>query len=200
VPEPYSDDPEFAPLTRTQVLIAMGLTAVGLMVVSKIWLRLGSTPLLSLQWSLWDLLLGAGLGLGIAIASSIVYALWESYRRSADYYLCMVLQPLVLPDLIWLGLLPGLSEELLFRGVMIPAFGYDTTAVLFSSLCFGVLHLSNFRQWPYVVWATIVGVGLGFSAILTQNLLVPMTAHVVTNFVSGCVWKWDEHRKATLKQ
>lgn len=200
VPEPYSDDPELSPLTRTQILIAMGVTAVVLLVVSKLWLWFGSTLLLPVSWSLGDGLIGVGLGLGITIASSVVYTFWAAYRKSADYYLEMVLKPLVLPDLIWLGLLPGLSEELLFRGVMIPAFGYDTTAILFSSLCFGVLHLSSFRQWPYVIWATLVGGLLGLSAVLTHNLLVPMTAHVLTNFVSGCVWKWEERRKATLKQ
>jgi membrane protease YdiL (CAAX protease family) len=194
-----SNDPEYTPLTRTQVLIAMGMTAVFLMLVSKLWLQLGATLLLPLHWQARDLLLGIGLGVGITLASSAVYAVWAAYRYSADYYLEMVLKPLVFPDLIWLGLLPGLSEELLFRGVMLPAFGADLTAIVFSSLCFGVLHLSSLRQWPYVIWATLVGAALAISALLTQNLLVPMVAHVVTNFVSGCLWKWDEHKKAGLK-
>lgn len=192
------DDPDFTPLTRTQVLIAMGVTAVILMLASKLWLHLGSTLLLPIRWSIIDAALGGGLGLFITIASSAVYYIWPAYRRSADYYLETVLKPLVFPDLIWLGLLPGLSEELLFRGVMLPAFGYDLTAIFFSSLCFGVLHLSNFRQWPYVIWATIIGGLLGGSAVLTHNLLIPMVAHVTTNFVSGCLWKWGEHRKMTL--
>ncbi|MDX2244285.1 MAG: CPBP family intramembrane glutamic endopeptidase [Leptolyngbyaceae cyanobacterium bins.302] len=200
VPDSNLNEPEFTPLTRTQVLIAMGLTAVFLMLVSKLWLQFGSTLLLPVQWLTQDLLIGVGLGLGVTLASSGVYALWGAYRRSADYYLEMVLKPLALPDLIWLGLLPGLSEELLFRGVMLPAFGYDATAILFSSLCFGVLHLSSLRQWPYVVWATIVGGVFGVSALATHNLLVPMTAHVTTNFVSGCFWKWEEYRKSTLKE
>ena len=55
--------------------------------------------------------------------SSIIYRLWPAYRQSADVYLALVLKPLILMDLIWLGLLPGLSEELLFRGVMLPALG-----------------------------------------------------------------------------
>jgi len=36
------DNPEFEPLTRTQVLIAMGVTAVILLFIAKIWLHLGS--------------------------------------------------------------------------------------------------------------------------------------------------------------
>jgi len=56
-------------------------------------------------------------------------------------------------------------------------------------LVFGVLHLSGSQQWPYVVWATIVGVLLGVSAVGTGNLLVPIVAHVATNWLSSFFWK-----------
>jgi hypothetical protein len=177
----------------------MGVTAVILLLVSKLWVQFGSATLLSVHWSLEALALGVGLGVGITLASSIAYALWPAYRRSADYYLDMVLKPLVWPDLIWLGLLPGLSEELLFRGVMLPTFGLDSMGVLFSSLCFGVLHLSSLRQWPYVIWATIIGAVLGTSAVLTDNLLVPILAHIVTNLMSSLIWKWGEIKKSQFK-
>ena len=86
-------------------------------------------------------------------------------------------------------LLPGLSEELLFRGVMLPALGFNHLAVIVSSICFGVLHLSGSGQWAYVFWATIVGVMLGYSAFFSGNLLVPIVAHIVTNLVSSYLWK-----------
>lgn len=200
VPNPLPDDSELVPLTRTQVLIAMGVTALVLLLISRIWVQFGAAALLPIRWTAIDGLWGVALGLGITIASSLLYTVWAAYRHSADYYLELVLKPLVFPDLIWLGLLPGLSEELLFRGVMLPSFGYDATAIVFSSLCFGVLHLSSLRQWSYVIWATIVGAALGTSAILTNNLLVPLIAHIVTNFVSSCVWKWGELRKSGLKE
>ncbi len=185
-----SEPPEFEPLTRTQVLIAMAVTAIILLVVAKVWQSLGSVRMLALQFNLNAVLWGLGLAGAISIASAIVHRLWPAYRRSANYYLELVIKPLMWPDLIWLGLLPGLSEELLFRGVILPALGLNIAAVILSSIFFGVLHLSGMQQWPYMIWATIVGVILGFSAIATGNLLVPIVAHVVTNFVSGCWWKW----------
>jgi uncharacterized protein len=121
--------------------------------------------------------------------SGLVYRFYLPYRRSADYYLEIVIKPLAILDLIWLGLLPGLSEELLFRGVLIPALGLNHLAVLISSLCFGILHLSSPQQWTYVVWATIVGLIFGYSALLSGNLLVPIVAHIVTNLVSSYLWK-----------
>ncbi|HBB32948.1 MAG TPA: CPBP family intramembrane metalloprotease [Cyanobacteria bacterium UBA8803] len=183
------DNPDFEPLTRIQVLVAMGVTAVLLLFVAKLWLQFSSVNLLPVIGSPEALLLGLGLGAAITAVSSLVYHVWPAYRQSADLYLHLVLKPLVLPDLIWLGLLPGMSEELLFRGVMLPAVGLNFIGVFASSLVFGILHLSGPQQWPYVVWATIIGLLLGYSALLSGNLLIPIVAHVFTNLVSSCLWK-----------
>ena len=167
----------------------MGVTAILLWLVAKLWLHFGSVSLLPLSWSATVLPVGIGLGLAITAASLLVYRFWAAYRRSADFYLEFVLKPLVLPDIIWIALLPGLSEELLFRGVMLPALGLNITGVVVSSLCFGILHLSGAEQWAYAVWATAVGLLLGYSAVATGNLLVPIVAHVFINLVSSCFWK-----------
>ncbi len=189
VTNPNSSDME--PLTRTQILVVMGVTAIILLIIAKIWQYFGSVALIKIQFSTDGLIYGAALASMIIVASSIVYRLWPAYRQSADTYLELVLKPLVWPDLIWLGLLPGLSEELLFRGVMLPALGYDFLALILSSFVFGVLHLSGSQQWPYVVWATIVGFALGYSALITDNLLVPIVAHIITNWISSAIWKFS---------
>lgn len=183
------NNPELEPLSRTQILIFMGITAILLLAIAKIWQKLGAVQLLSVQFNFQALLWSLALAVGITIASGIIYRLWPDYRRSADMYLELVIKPLMWTDLIWLGLLPGLSEELLFRGVMLPALGLNLAAVVLSSILFGVLHLSGAGQWPYVVWATIVGFALGYCALITGNLLVPVLAHIVTNLVSGLLWK-----------
>ena len=189
VAEQYKHDPKLQPLTRTQILVAMGVTAFVLWLVAKLWLQFGNVSLLPLKLTATALPIGLGLALIVTAASSLVYRLWPAYRSSADYYLELILKPLLWPDLIWVGLLPGLSEELLFRGVMLPAFGLNVTAVVVSSLLFGILHFSGSQQWPYVVWATAVGLLFGYSAVFTGNLLVPIVAHILTNLVSSCLWK-----------
>ncbi|NJL90716.1 MAG: CPBP family intramembrane metalloprotease [Coleofasciculaceae cyanobacterium SM2_1_6] len=182
---------ELPPLSRRQILIAMAVTAVVLLIIAKLWMRFYQIPMLPVSLAIDNLLLGAALGVGISISSGIVYRFWTKYRQSADLYLELVLKPLTFLDLIWLGLLPGMSEELLFRGVMLPAFGLNILGLSISSVCFGVLHLSGKHQWPYVVWATIIGFVLGFSALATGNLLVPIVAHIITNLISGSLWKLD---------
>ncbi len=187
------------PLSRQQILWVMALTAVILLIISKVWLYFGAVDLLDLTFNLQDLTWGIALALSIILASSIVYRLWPDYRRSADAYLELVIKPLNWIDLIWLGLLPGLSEELLFRGVMLPALGFNALALVVSSLVFGMLHLSGKEQWPYVVWATVVGLALGYGALATGNMLVPIVAHVLTNLISSGLWKWGHWREQASK-
>jgi uncharacterized protein len=189
-----SQNSEIEPLSRSQILIAMAVTSVILFGVARLWLYLGELQLRPLTTTVVDLGIGIALGLGLTGLSAIVYAAWANYRESADFYLAMVLKPLALPDVIWLGLLPGLSEELLFRGVMLPALGLDPIGILLSALCFGVLHMSNVQQWPYAVWATFVGIVLAVTMVETGNLFIPIVAHITTNFVSGLTWKLQHSR------
>lgn len=167
----------------------MGGTAIVLLAVARLWMNWGKVLILPLQWNWLHVGYGVGLGLAITLASAVIYQLWPSYRLAANQYLKIVLQPLIWADLLWLGLLPGLSEELLFRGVMLAAFGLNLVALVLSSLCFGILHMGNRQQWPYVVWATVVGGILGYVALTTGNLLIPVTAHIVTNWLAGISWK-----------
>jgi uncharacterized protein len=184
-----SQNPDIEPLSRMQILIAMAVTSIILFGVAKLWLYFGDLQLRPIAMTIGDLGIGIALGLGLTGLSSIVYAIWATYRESADFYLAMVLKPLSMPDLVWLGVLPGLSEELLFRGVMLPAIGLDPIGIVLSSLCFGVLHMTNAQQWPYAVWATVVGMILAVTMVETGNLFIPIVAHVTTNFISGLSWK-----------
>ncbi len=183
--------PEVEPLSRPQLLAAMAATAIILLIIARIWLFF--EPLrfpMALNWQ--DASIGLGLGLAISVLSDATYRLWPAYRKSADFYLAFVLAPLTLVDSIWVGLLPGMSEELLFRGVMLPAIGANATGLVVSSLCFGVLHMSGLHQWPYAVWASMIGLILGASALATGNLLVPVVAHITTNLISSFVWQYQQ--------
>ena len=184
-----TNQPQFDPLTRTQILVVMGVTALILLIIAQIWQKLGSVAIVSWELNFQAILTGVAISAGIIVASGIIYRIWPAYRQSAQLYLELIIKPLVLPDLIWLGLLPGLSEELLFRGVMLPASGYDLPALIISSVFFGALHLSGIQQWPYAVWATLVGFILGYSVYITGNLMVPIIAHILTNFISSLLWK-----------
>lgn len=184
---------ELEPLTRSQILIIMAITAIIIVMIAKLWQKIGSVEILAWEFTSQALIWSLALAGVISIASSVIYHLWPAYRHSADAYLELVIKPLTWSDLIWLGLLPGLSEELLFRGIMLPALGLNLAGVIISSCLFGILHMNDTQQWSYAVWAAVVGFLLGYVALITSNLIVPVIAHILTNFCSGLVWK-TQHR------
>jgi uncharacterized protein len=189
---PQTSPDHTEPMTRIQILMAMGVTAVVLLLVSRLWLLIDPVEMLPVEWDGGrSLLMGIAIGLGITALSAVVYRIWGAYRRSADFYLDLVIKPLTWVDLIWLGILPGMSEELLFRGVMLPAIGLTGLGIIVSSICFGVLHFSGSQHWAYVIWAIAIGILLGYSAVATGNLLLPIAAHTTTNLVSAYLWKWS---------
>ncbi|MGD1898758.1 MAG: lysostaphin resistance A-like protein [Phormidesmis sp.] len=186
------EQPNLESLSRTELLVAMAATAIILLLIARIWQFFEPVRLpVTFQWL--DAGVGLTLGLAISAASAVTYRLWTAYRKSADTYLSFVLAPLYPSDCLWIGLLPGMSEELLFRGVMLPALGLNATGLLFSSVCFGIMHMSKPHQWPYAIWATAVGLLLGSSVLVTGNLLVPILAHITTNFVSS-LFRQISHR------
>ncbi len=184
-----SNQPQLEPLSRQQILLLMGITALLLFIVGNLWRMIGGVSLLPWAVTTEAFVLGTAIAFGIIAASSVLYAVWEKYRHSVDTYLEFVLKPLTLVDAIWLGLLPGLSEEFLFRGIMLPGLGLGWFALVVSSMIFGVLHISGIQQWSYALWATFIGFVLGYSAIATGNLLVPVVAHIITNLASSLIWK-----------
>lgn len=192
-PKPKDSEPNRVNLSRSQVLIAMAVTAVILFAISKGWTYLTGVAMVSLYWDTQHAAMGLGIGLGIALLSSLIYELWESYRLAAQEYLEMVISPLEPLDLLWLGLLPGLSEEMLFRGVALPNFGMNGIAVIITSIIFGLLHMASIKYFSYAFWAIAVGMMLGAATIYTDNLLTAIVAHTLTNSLSGVIWKW-KHR------
>ncbi|NUN65322.1 CPBP family intramembrane metalloprotease [Pseudanabaena biceps] len=194
-PSPQSNpNPKEQTLSRSQVLVAMAVTAIIFLGLSKVWVYLANMSMVPLYWQPQHAAIGVGIGLGVALLSSVIFEIWESYRIAATEYLQMVLQPLKPIDLIWLGLLPGLSEEMLFRGVALPALGMNGLALIITSVVFGVLHMANAKYMSYTVWAIAVGMMLGAVTIYTGNLLSAITAHVITNSLSGVIWKWKQSK------
>ncbi len=181
-------------LSRSQVLIAMAVTAIIFLGISKGWVYLTGIPMVPLYWKPEHGAIGLGIGLGVALLSSLIYEIWESYRLAAQEYLEMVLKPLELIDLVWLGLLPGLSEEMLFRGVALPALGMNGLALIITSVVFGVLHMASAKHLSYTVWAIAVGMMLGAVTMYTGNLLSAIMAHVLTNALSGLIWKYKQSK------
>jgi len=92
-------------------------------------------------------------------------------------------------DIVTIALLSGISEELFFRGILLPEIG-----VVASSAIFGALHALT----PlYALWAGVTGAG--FALLTTHGSLASaIIAH--TTYNAGALLalrQWHPHRPAT---
>ena len=93
-----------------------------------------------------------------------------------------------LPELGLVALMAGLGEELLFRGLLQDGLAQwlggsagEWFAIAVASLLFGICH---WVSRTYAVLATLVGIYLGCVWLATGNLLAPIVAHALYDFVA----------------
>jgi membrane protease YdiL (CAAX protease family) len=92
-----------------------------------------------------------------------------------------------LAGLAALAVVAGVSEEVLFRGVIQPGLARwlpAGAALMITSLLFGLVH---FASRTYAIFAALMGVYLGVLFHLAGNLFAPMIAHAAYDFVA-LVW------------
>ncbi|KAJ0095781.1 hypothetical protein Patl1_16826 [Pistacia atlantica] len=115
---------------------------------------------------------------------------WPDFAESSEAANQQVLTSLEPLDYLVVAFLPGVSEELLFRGALLPLFGTNWTSVLVIATIFGVLHLGNGRKYSFAVWATFVGFLYGYATIVSNSVIVPMASHSLNNLVGGILWRY----------
>lgn len=139
------------------------------------------------SWENMGITLGTvGLVTGARLA---LMSAWPDFRVATNRSNKQILSPLGWFDIFLVAVLSGASEELLFRGAIIPATFLDWRGAVVSGLVFGLLHNSGGRNLAFAAWASAVGVVYGGLFIYTQNIWVPVSAHALSNFCSAAVWK-----------
>lgn len=135
----------------------------------------------------WALAVAAAAG--VTAARQVLIATWPAYRDASDRSNRQMMAPLQWYDLLWLGGLPGLSEELLFRGALLPAIAADWRGVVIAGVTFGSLHFTGGRNWAFAAFASGVGAVYGAAFLATGNLVVPITAHILSNVIAAALYK-----------
>lgn len=152
---------------------------------------LGIDPLERCVWSL------AGIGWGIAatLPMILLFALsyrsgWGPLRRIRELLIETLGASLAAcrwHDLLLLGAVAGISEELLFRGVLQPQLGLAT-----SNLIFGLVHSVS---PTYAVLAGGMGLYLGWLFDATGDLVAPVVTHGLYDFLAFLVVARDYRRR-----
>jgi len=128
----------------------------------------------------------AGVGMGVALAAAtlpLVTAPWarrifllRGLRRAWDALESGIGPGLGVVEILVLALGSAVSEETFFRGAVQRELGVGVASVLF-----GLLHPLGAA---YIVWATVVGAGLGALAITSGGLVAPIAAHGTYNLLA----------------
>jgi membrane protease YdiL (CAAX protease family) len=151
------------------------------------WL-LGPDPLGTLRWEPIDLLWGMLAAMPMLVLFAVCIISNSGPLARIRQLTAELIQPLFAPltvgDLALVSLLAGLGEEMLFRGVLQSGLSdcWGTTAGLVgASLLFGICHALTAT---YALLATLMGAYLGWLWLVSGNLLVPVVAHALYDFVA----------------
>jgi membrane protease YdiL (CAAX protease family) len=124
--------------------------------------------------------------LSFLVNEAIPLPAWASaFESQAEDTLKAILQmdtPLIfLFNLVIIAILPGIGEELIFRGILQKQIGgmlkNPIVAIWISAIIFSAIHLQFEGFFPRMV----LGVVLGYLYHWTGNLWVPMLAHAFNN-------------------
>lgn len=145
----------------------------------------------------------AGIALAAAAAATALrattLAAWPAYREASDRSNTQVLSPLTTADVLYVSVLPGLAEELLFRGALLPAVAPDWRGALVAGLVFGALHSSGGRNAAFAAFASVLGCLYGGLMLATGSLWVPAIAHSAANVASAALWKAQHQQQPARK-
>lgn len=123
-----------------------------------------------------ELLLGAMIGLVVVGLSRAMSRRYVWAKRIDQDFGALFAQHSSL-QLTGLAVLSALSEEVLFRGVLL-----DELGLTWSALLFGALHIPIERHhWPWSVAALVMGFAFGGMTLLTGSVTVALIAHFTIN-------------------
>ncbi len=162
---------------------------LALLVLAVALNALASRPALAgLRWNLEECAAGAGAAVPMLVAFVWMYrSSWEPFaaiRRLLERCVVPLFRQWSVAQLAAISALAGICEEMLFRGVLQDGLATMigvVPALIFASATFGAFHLIT---PTYGMVASAIGIYLGLLLIFTGNLLAPIVAHAVYDFVA----------------
>lgn len=186
MPEPEHPSPD-----RFIVVAGVFEGSLALVAVALGW-ALGLPPMEHVSWTAtavgWGTLAAGPLLLLFGVTLRLPLAPLRRILRLLDDFIVPLFRPHSLLAIGIVCLLAGLGEEMLFRGVVQPAIAAisdqwwgDVVGLAVASLLFGLAHAIT---PTYVILATLIGAYMGALWLISENLVVPIVAHAVYDFVA----------------
>jgi membrane protease YdiL (CAAX protease family) len=122
----------------------------------------------------------AGLGLmalNYAVHQWLRLQFGEAYERRFYAYAMDVIGAMGPVEAVGGGLMAGLGEEPVFRGVVVAAFESPTLGVICAAMLFGIAHYLRREFFWFFVWGISEGLLFGLLYVMTDSVIVPAVAH-----------------------
>lgn len=180
-----------------QLLLSTGLTLYLLWQMKVKNIRFNSTPLNSaLHTGGWGKYVGATIAVKLyaqlltaVFGVALVVLLFDFLHTVLDFITDVPLEAVDTPALhyvllfITICILAPIWEELFFRGIVMRRLltkWHAPASLIVSSLIFGLFHINPVQ----IVYASILGLLLGYAYLRTENIIVPMILHAIANGTS----------------
>jgi membrane protease YdiL (CAAX protease family) len=151
-------------------------------------------PLASKSWSgnavllVWGLVATLPLVAGLVVLDRYPVGPLAELKRFVETNLAPLFAGVTLPQMALISLAAGLGEELLFRGLLQTAVAEwagppldDWIGLIVATIVFGACH---WVTTTYFLLAALMGLYFGLLFIVTGDLLIPIVAHGLYDFVA----------------
>ncbi len=190
------------PMTLTQFLASAGIFEGAVLAAAFVggWFT-GTNPVAKLEWNLRDFGLGVAATIPMLILLAICFLSPSKGLQQIREFVRDAIGPYLIEcrwfEVAMLALLAGICEEVFFRGFLYLWLRdwNPVLAVMLTNLLFGAAHaITPF----YAMLAAFLGLYL--TALLaadgTPNLLIPITAHSLYDFIAFYVVIFDFRRSS----
>jgi membrane protease YdiL (CAAX protease family) len=132
--------------------------------------------------------IGVSAGVGCGIVNWLMHQL-VFWLRGADYtrrfhaFAADVIGRMGLAEAITGGVMAGLAEEPLFRGVLLPLCGPPAVGIVVSAVIFGIAHFLRWEYFGFFLWGIGEGLAFGTLFVVTGSIVVPAVAHGLFDIV-----------------
>ncbi len=184
--------PSDLPSNRDLMVMAVAMEGgIGVLAVAAGWF-FGMNPLelATVDWRalVWGCLAALPMLGALALTDRLPFWPFSDVADVVDRLIQPLFAKSTIAELAVISALAGIGEELMFRGLIQVGLARWIggplgvwIALAVASTLFGLLHPMN---WAYVLLAAVMGLLLGGLWIVTGNLLVPIVAHAVYDFLA----------------
>ena len=101
----------------------------------------------------------------------------HQYVKRFQRFACDVIGHMGPLDAVAGGIMAGLGEEPIFRGVLLPACGPPYVGIVVSAIVFGLFHYLRREYLEFLVWGMGEGLIFGTLFVMSGSIVIPAVAH-----------------------